>query len=96
MPDPGSVVRVAAMGDLHCSKKSQGQFQALFTAAAELADILLICGDLTDYGLPEEAHILSRRWRAAPSCRRSPCWATMTSSQGGRATSGRSSSTPVW
>ena len=29
MPDSGSVVRVAAMGDLHCSKKSQGQFQAI-------------------------------------------------------------------
>ena len=58
MPDPDPVVRVAALGDLHCSKKSQGQFQSLFTAAAEQADILLICGDLTDYGLPEEAEVL--------------------------------------
>src|SRR6516165_3292073 len=58
MSEPGSVVRVAALGDLHCSKKSQGQFQSLFTAAAEQADILLICGDLTDYGLPEEAEVL--------------------------------------
>ena len=58
MPDPDPVVRVAALGDLHCSKKSQGQFQPLFTAAAEQADILLICGDLTDYGLPEEAEVL--------------------------------------
>ena len=24
----------------------------------EVADFLLLCGDLTDYGLPEEAHIL--------------------------------------
>jgi len=65
MPDPGSVVRVAAMGDLHCSKKSQGQFQAMFTAAAELADILLICGDLTDYGLPEEAEVLVKELASA-------------------------------
>ncbi len=58
MPNPDTVVRVAALGDLHCSKKSQGQFQPLFRAAAELADILLICGDLTDYGLTEEAEVL--------------------------------------
>lgn len=58
MPDPGSVVRVAAVGDLHCHKSSQGQFQGLFAAAAAQADILVLCGDLTDYGLPEEAEIL--------------------------------------
>jgi Icc-related predicted phosphoesterase len=60
MPDPGSVVRVAAVGDLHCTKTSQGQFQGLFAAAAEAAEILVLCGDLTDYGLPEEAEILVR------------------------------------
>jgi Icc-related predicted phosphoesterase len=60
MPDPGSVVRVAAVGDLHCTKLSQGQFQGLFAAAAAQADILVLCGDLTDYGLPEEAEILLR------------------------------------
>ncbi len=58
MPDSESVVRIAAMGDLHCSKKSEGQFQAMFAAAASQAEILVICGDLTDYGLPEEAEIL--------------------------------------
>src|SRR5262249_56284060 len=58
MPDPGSVVRVAAIGDLHCGKDSRGVFQPLFARAAELADILVLCGDLTDYGLPEEAQIL--------------------------------------
>jgi Icc-related predicted phosphoesterase len=58
MLDPGSVVRVAAIGDLHCAKNSQGAFQPLFARAAELVDILVLCGDLTDYGLPEEAQIL--------------------------------------
>jgi Icc-related predicted phosphoesterase len=58
MPDPGSVVRVAAVGDLHCTKLSQGQYQGLFAAAAAQAEILVLCGDLTDYGLPEEAEIL--------------------------------------
>src|SRR5712671_983394 len=53
-------VRVAAVGDLHCTKTSQGAFQPLFAAIREAADVLLIAGDLTDYGLPEEAQILAR------------------------------------
>jgi len=53
-------VRVAALADLHCSKTSQGAFQALFAKIAESADVLLIAGDLTDYGLPEEARVLAR------------------------------------
>ncbi|MQA29029.1 MAG: metallophosphoesterase [Luteitalea sp.] len=54
------VVRVAAVGDLHCTKVSQGIFQPLFARIAESADVMLLAGDLTDYGLPEEARVLSR------------------------------------
>jgi Icc-related predicted phosphoesterase len=54
------VVRIGAMADLHCSKNSVGLLHPLFTQAAELVDVLLIGGDLTDYGLPEEAHILAK------------------------------------
>src|SRR5438132_14403609 len=56
---PG-VVRVAALGDLHFTKTSQGVFQPLFARIAESAELLLIAGDLTDYGLPEEARALAR------------------------------------
>ena len=56
----GSVVRVAAIADLHCSKTSQGAFQRLFARIAESAELLLIAGDLTDYGLPDEAQVLAR------------------------------------
>jgi Icc-related predicted phosphoesterase len=56
----GSVVRVAAVADLHCGKASQGALQPLFTRIAESADVLVMCGDLTDYGLPEEARVLAR------------------------------------
>jgi Icc-related predicted phosphoesterase len=52
-------VRFAAVGDLHCTKDSAGAFRALFAHAAEAADALLLCGDLTDYGLPEEARVLA-------------------------------------
>ena len=47
-----ALVRVAAVGDLHCTKTSHGAFQALFAGIGEAADLLLIAGDLTDYGLP--------------------------------------------
>ena len=56
----GTVVRVAALADLHCTKASQGAFQTLFTRVSEVADIALIAGDLTDYGLPDEAAVLAR------------------------------------
>ena len=48
------------MGDIHVSKNSQGTFHALFAQISHTADVLLICGDFTDYGLPEEARILAR------------------------------------
>ena len=56
----GTAVRVAALADLHCTKTSQGAFQALFARIAESADVLLLAGDLTDYGLPDEARVLAK------------------------------------
>jgi Icc-related predicted phosphoesterase len=54
-------VRLAAVGDLHYGKGSRGMLQTLFAAITRLeADILLLCGDLTDYGHPEEAAELAR------------------------------------
>src|SRR5260370_1180876 len=59
-----SVVRVAALADLHCTKMSQGAFQPLFARIAESADMLLVAGDLTDYGLPDEARVLVKELTA--------------------------------
>jgi len=53
-------VRLAAMGDLHYTKTSHGKLQPIFEQVAENADILLLCGDLVDYGLPEETEILAK------------------------------------
>ncbi|MGZ3583567.1 MAG: metallophosphoesterase family protein [Ktedonobacterales bacterium] len=58
-------IRLAAVADIHCTRASQGVFQPLFAQIAESADVLLLCGDLTDYGLPEEAHVLVRELAAA-------------------------------
>lgn len=53
-------VRIAAIADLHFTRTSQGTYQPLFTQITADADILLICGDLTDYGLAEEARLLAK------------------------------------
>jgi Icc-related predicted phosphoesterase len=54
-------VRIAAVGDLHYGKTSQGSLQTLTTTIADAeADVLLLCGDLTDYGLPDEARALAK------------------------------------
>lgn len=58
------VVRLAAIADLHCTKTSQGAFQTLFARITEAAELLVIAGDLTDYGLPEEARVLARELTA--------------------------------
>ena len=55
-----SHLRIAAIGDIHVSKSSQGKFQPLFAQISDSADVMLLCGDFTDYGLPEEARILAR------------------------------------
>ncbi len=52
------LVRIAALGDLHCTKASAGSFQPLLSRINESAEMLLIAGDLTDYGLPDEARVL--------------------------------------
>lgn len=50
------VVRIAALGDLHFGRTSTaGSLQPLFAQISEHADILVLCGDLTDYGLADEA-----------------------------------------
>ena len=53
-------IRIAAVADIHVRKDSQGKLQPLFSAATEQADVLLLCGDLTDYGTIEEARILAK------------------------------------
>jgi Icc-related predicted phosphoesterase len=61
---PGAV-RIAAVGDFHYSRTSQGTLIPLLSRVHEDADVLVLCGDLTDYGLPEEAAILARDLQTA-------------------------------
>ena len=60
MTAPRETIRLAAVADLHCARTSSGDLASLFTEAASQADVLLLGGDLTDYGLPDEARLLAR------------------------------------
>ena len=58
-------VRIAAVSDVHYAKTSQGTLQPLFNEITQRADVLVMPGDLTDYGLAEEARVLARDLTAA-------------------------------
>lgn len=53
-------VRLGAIADIHCTKKTGDSTRNLLSLMAHEADILLLGGDLCDAGLPEEAEILAR------------------------------------
>jgi Icc-related predicted phosphoesterase len=55
----GDTIRIAAIGDIHYNKTSAGSMSQLFAEIAANADVMLLCGDLTDYGLAEEARVLA-------------------------------------
>lgn len=57
-------MRIAAVGDLHCTKTSLGVFHPMLERAASSADVLLLAGDLTDNGLPDEARVLVKELAA--------------------------------
>ena len=56
---PGAV-RVAAVGDLHFGRADGPPLRPALRPVAEEADVLALCGDLTDTGEPEEARALAR------------------------------------
>jgi Icc-related predicted phosphoesterase len=66
MPGVKDIVRIGAVGDMHYGRNAaQGSLQPLFSQITDSADILVMTGDLTDYGLPEEARALAREITSA-------------------------------
>jgi Icc-related predicted phosphoesterase len=57
-------LRVAAIGDLHVQEDSIAPYRELFTEISAHADVLLLCGDLTNFGKTSEAEILAEDIRA--------------------------------
>ena len=52
-------LRVAAIGDLHVMEDSVAPYRDLFTEISANADVVVLCGDLTNFGKTSEAEILA-------------------------------------
>jgi Icc-related predicted phosphoesterase len=65
--------RLAALGDLHCREDQHGRFREMARAVNGEAEGLVLCGDLTDRGLVEEAETLAE----ALALLRVPCAAVL-------------------
>jgi uncharacterized protein len=59
-------IRVAAAADIHCSEETRSVIEAAFEKVEADADVMLLAGDLTTYGLPEQAEVLAE---VARDCR---------------------------
>lgn len=60
------MIRVAAVADLHAGTDSAGTYKPALEGIEEKADVLLIAGDLTRVGAPEEARVLADELRDTP------------------------------
>ena len=52
-------VTVAAIGDLHVTEDSVTPYHDVFAEISRAADVLVLCGDLTNFGKTSEAEILA-------------------------------------
>lgn len=52
-------VRIAAAGDVHCQPSRAAETRAAFSQLAGEIDLLLLAGDLTTHGQPEQAQVLA-------------------------------------
>jgi Icc-related predicted phosphoesterase len=52
-------MKIAAIGDLHVTEASVAPYRRIFKEISNAADVLLLCGDLTNFGKAPEAEILA-------------------------------------
>jgi Icc-related predicted phosphoesterase len=52
-------MKIAAIGDLHVTEASAAPYRRIFKEISDAADVLLLCGDLTNFGKVPEAEILA-------------------------------------
>ncbi len=57
-------VKIAAVADIHVREHDKGKWANMFKEISHQADVLLICGDLTDTGDEVEAQVLCEELRA--------------------------------
>jgi Icc-related predicted phosphoesterase len=64
MESDKKIQRIAAVGDIHVRDSDKGKWAELFREVSRSADILLICGDLTDTGDEVEAQVLAEELKS--------------------------------
>jgi len=64
MANSNGKLRVATIGDLHVMEDSVAPYRELFAEIGNAADVLVLCGDLTNFGKTSEAEILAEDIRA--------------------------------
>jgi len=64
MPDKFEMLTFAAIGDLHVREDRTSLYRELFAEISTKAEVLVLCGDLTDVGKPREAEVLAEDLRA--------------------------------
>lgn len=57
--DETKKLRIAAIGDPHIKETSAGTYREMFAEISEKADVLILCGDLTDHGNLKEVQVLA-------------------------------------
>jgi uncharacterized protein len=64
------MVRIAAAGDVHASEATRPRIEEAFARVERDADLILLAGDLTTYGEPEQAVVLADACRglSIPVC----------------------------
>jgi Icc-related predicted phosphoesterase len=60
---PGAI-RLAALGDLHVGETASHPYRETFARVGDAADVLALCGDLTNFGKTREAEILAEDLQA--------------------------------
>jgi Icc-related predicted phosphoesterase len=64
MANSNGKLRIAAIGDLHVQEHEVAPYRELFTEISGAADVLVLCGDLTNFGKISEAEILAEDIRS--------------------------------
>lgn len=63
MSTTSDLLTFAAIGDLHVKEDRSSSLRNLFAEMADAAEVLVLCGDLTDVGKPREAELLAEDLR---------------------------------
>jgi Icc-related predicted phosphoesterase len=64
------MIRIAAAGDIHASDSARSRIEESFAAIEHDADLVLLAGDMTTHGMPDQAHVLADAVRglSVPVC----------------------------